>query len=86
MGWWRFIRAVLRGEHKLAPTTWVAAVVTVIYTISPLDFLPEWFLGPLGLVDDLGLWAVFLALAGREKSRYEVAVHGGEFVKATRLD
>ena len=46
MSWWNFIKAVFRGEHKLAPTTWIAAVVTVIYTISPLDFIPELFLGP----------------------------------------
>ena len=85
MGWWTFTKAVFRGEHKLAPTTWIAAVATVIYTISPLDFIPELFLGPLGLVDDLGVWAVFLSLAAREKSRFEVAKHGGEYVKATRL-
>ena len=85
MSWWNFIKAVFRREHKLAPTTWIAAVVTVIYTISPIDFIPEFILGPLGLVDDLGLWAVFLSLAAREKSRYEVAVHGGEYVKATRV-
>jgi len=85
MGWWNFIKAVLHGEHKLATTTWIAAVVTVIYTISPIDFIPELFLGPLGLADDLGLWALLLSLAAREKSRYEVAVHGGEYVKATRV-
>jgi len=85
MSWWNFVRAVFKGEHKLAPLTWVTAVVTVIYTLSPLDFIPELFLGPLGLADDLGLWAVLIGLAAREKSRYEVAVHGGEYVKATRL-
>ena len=85
MSWWNFIRAVFKGEHKLAPLTWVTAVVTVIYTLSPLDFIPELFLGPLGLADDLGLWAVLIGLAAREKSRYEVAVYGAEHVKATRL-
>jgi len=86
MSWWKFIKAVFRREHKLAPTTWIAAVVTVIYTISPIDLIPELFLGPLGLIDDLGVWALLLSLAAREKSRYEVAVHGAEYVKATRLD
>ncbi|MGC4175888.1 YkvA family protein [Demequina sp.] len=85
MSWWNFTKAVFHGEHKLAPMTWVAAVATVVYTISPLDFIPELFLGPLGLADDLGLWAVLIALAAKEKSRYEVSVHGGEYVKATRL-
>lgn len=86
MSWWSFIKAVFRGEHKLAPTTWIMAVITVIYTISPVDFIPEIFLGPLGLIDDLGMWAALLALAAREKSRFEVAAYGGEYVKATRVD
>jgi len=84
MSWWNFVRAVFRKEHKLAPMTWVAAVFTVIYTISPIDFIPDMF--PIvGQLDDLGLWGVLLLIAAREKSRYEVAVHGGEYVKATRV-
>jgi uncharacterized membrane protein YkvA (DUF1232 family) len=34
----------------------------VIYVLSPLDLLPEMFLGPIGLLDDLGV----LAWAARE--------------------
>jgi uncharacterized membrane protein YkvA (DUF1232 family) len=29
------------------------SVVSVIYFVSPIDFLPEVFLGPLGLIDDI---------------------------------
>lgn len=85
MGWLNFIKAVFRREHKLATSTWVMAVVTVVYTVSPIDFIPDVFL-PLGLADDLGMWAILFGLAVKEKSRYEVEVHGGEYVKATRLD
>ncbi|MCR6711964.1 MAG: YkvA family protein [Demequina sp.] len=85
MSWWSFIKAVFHGEHKLAPMTWFMAVVTVIYTVSPIDLIPEIVLGPLGLADDLGMWAILFGLAVKEKSRFEVAVHGGEYVKATRL-
>jgi len=86
MSWFSFIKAVFRGEHKLSTSTWVMAVVTVIYTISPIDLIPEIVLGPLGLADDLGMWAILFGLAVKEKSRYETFVHGGEYVKATRLD
>ena len=86
MSWWSFIKAVFHGQHKLAPMTWVMAVVTVVYTLSPIDLIPEIILGPLGLADDLGMWAILIGLAAKEKSRFEVSVHGGEYVKATRLD
>ena len=85
MSWWTFIKAVYRGKHKMAPMTWVTAVFTVLYTISPIDFIPD-IIPIVGLLDDLGLWGILLSLAAREKSRYEVAVHGGEYVKATRVN
>ena len=84
MSWLNFIKAVFRREHRLAPTTWVMAIVTVLYTVWPIDFIPD-FVPIVGQLDDLGLWGVLLALAAREKSRFEVATHGGEYVKATRL-
>ena len=85
MSWWSFIKAVFHGEHKLAPMTWFMAIGTVIYTISPIDFIPD-VIPILGQLDDLGMWGILIALAAKEKSRYEVSVHGGEYVKATRLD
>jgi len=84
MSWMEFSKAVVHGDHKLAPTTWFMGVVTVIYTISPIDFIPEILLGPLGLADDLGMWALLFALAAREKSRWEVA-NAPETVHAERL-
>jgi uncharacterized membrane protein YkvA (DUF1232 family) len=33
---------------------WLFAIFCAIYCISPIDFLPEAFLGPFGLVDDVG--------------------------------
>lgn len=33
---------------------WVFAIFCAIYCLSPIDVLPEAFLGPFGLVDDLG--------------------------------
>ena len=85
MSWWSFTKAVFRGEHKLAPTTWLMGAFTVVYTISPIDLIPELLLPIIGYIDDLGVWGVFLALAAREKSRWEVA-NAPQTVHAERLD
>lgn len=39
----------------------IAAIIAVLYVVSPLDLLPEWVLGPLGFLDDLGVvaWAIW---------------------------
>lgn len=43
---------------------WVMAIFCGIYCISPIDIVPEAFLGPFGLVDDLGAVAAGLAAVG----------------------
>jgi hypothetical protein len=40
---------------------WAMAVICAIYAISPIDIVPEAFLGPFGLIDDIG--AVVMAIA-----------------------
>lgn len=35
-------------------------IASLIYILSPLDFIPEFLLGPLGLIDDFGLVVVLL--------------------------
>jgi uncharacterized membrane protein YkvA (DUF1232 family) len=37
---------------------WAVVALCVAYGLSPIDLIPEAFLGPLGLVDDLGALAV----------------------------
>jgi uncharacterized membrane protein YkvA (DUF1232 family) len=46
-----------RYDGKLRVALMTAAM---IYIVSPIDFIPEAFLGPLGLIDDAGV-AVWLA-------------------------
>lgn len=68
--WFRFLKAITRREHRVAPTTWVAAVAAVVYTVVPIDLIPELVLGPLGFADDVGVWAVFAVLFAREQRRW----------------
>ena len=72
--WWSFLKAVRSGEHRVAPMTWVAAAGALLYGLWPVDLIPELVLGPLGLVDDAGVWGILLVLVTREKQRYEARV------------
>lgn len=53
--------AAPRKRRGLSATEWVALVVAVVYILSPVDFIPEVLLGPLGLTDDV----VALALVAK---------------------
>lgn len=68
--WWRFLKAVKERQHRVAPTTWVAAIAALIYTFVPIDLIPELVLGPLGFVDDIGIWGIFAVLFAREQRRW----------------
>jgi uncharacterized membrane protein YkvA (DUF1232 family) len=67
----KFLQAIKRREHRLAPTTVVAGIAAVVYAISPIDAIPEFVLGPLGLTDDLGVWAILAVLVAREHRRWQ---------------
>lgn len=75
--WWKFIQAVKNGEHRIAPMTWIAGLGAVIYTLVPIDLIPELLLGPLGFVDDAGIWAFLLVLVTREKQQWEAQLKNG---------
>lgn len=75
--WWKFFRAILKGEWKLSPVSWFAAIGTIIYIVSPIDVIPEFFLPFIGYIDDLGLWGVMAVLAAREKSEWEASLSDG---------
>ncbi len=75
--WWRFLRAILKGKWKLSPISWVAAIGTLIYVVSPIDVIPELFLPFIGYIDDLGLMGVMSILAAREKGQWEASLRDG---------
>jgi uncharacterized membrane protein YkvA (DUF1232 family) len=72
--WWRFLRAIKRREHRVAPTTWVVAIAAVVYTFAPIDLIPELLLGPLGFADDIGVWGTFAVLFAREQHRWQAGL------------
>ena len=72
--WGKFLKAVLTGKHRLSSSSVVAAIVTVLYTVWPFDLFPEFPLGPIGLIDDLGLWGVLVAIMRWELGRFEKGV------------
>ena len=74
--WGRFIKAVLKGEWKISPLSWLAVVGTIIYVVSPIDFIPD-VIPFVGVIDDVGLWGVMSILAAREKLRWDTSLRDG---------
>ena len=68
--WWSFLKAVRKRQHRVAPTTWIAGIAAVVYALAPIDLIPEIVLGPLGFVDDIGLWGILAILFAREQRRW----------------
>lgn len=81
--WWRFLKAVKNRQHRLAPTTWVAAIAATVYTFAPIDLIPELVLGPLGFVDDVGLWSILAILFAREQRRWLIGLEAKRLTPAT---
>jgi len=74
--WGRFLKAVLKGEWKISPLSWLAVAGTIIYVVSPIDAIPD-VIPFVGVIDDVGLWGVMSILAAREKSRWASSLREG---------
>jgi uncharacterized membrane protein YkvA (DUF1232 family) len=72
--WWNFLGAIRRREYRVSAKTWVVALAATVYTFVPIDLIPELVLGPLGFVDDLGVWGIFAVLFAREKQRWQAGL------------
>lgn len=42
-------------DPRVSITSKLIPILTLAYILSPLDFLPELFVGPVGIIDDLTL-------------------------------
>jgi len=59
------------------PFQWWVTILGLAYIISPLDFMPEIVLGPIGLVDDVLVLILIIAswiLAGASNALYDYAL------------
>lgn len=53
---------VLAGRwHGISRFRALASILALVYVVSPVDFIPEIFLGPFGLADDFALAAFGVA-------------------------
>lgn len=74
--WGKFFKAVLKGQWKISPLSWLAVAGAIIYIVSPIDAIPD-VIPFVGVVDDVGLWGVMSILAAREKSHWEASLRDG---------
>ncbi|MEP7103514.1 MAG: DUF1232 domain-containing protein [Candidatus Dojkabacteria bacterium] len=67
---------------KFIKENWIL-ILSLIYIISPIDFIPEALLGPIGIIDDLFLILVLLAFQAykiisdtysKRKSKYKEVI------------
>jgi uncharacterized membrane protein YkvA (DUF1232 family) len=58
-----------RGRFGIGHGWWV--VICLVYIVSPFDFVPEFLLGPIGLIDDAGIaaFAITNLVRWREQRR-----------------
>lgn len=67
----RLIRAYLRGDFKMAWSEAGIIVAALAYLVVPLDALPEAFLGPAGLPDDIAVIAAAISALGAVITRFK---------------
>lgn len=86
MGWTAFFKAVRRGEFKIGPLSWATLICALLLAVSPVDFMPEALLGPLGLADDAGYLVVAFTTLMREKSRFDAEIAHRAAAEADIID
>lgn len=51
------IKDGLEGKYPIPKRTIFMIIANILYIVSPIDVLPEILLGPIGYIDDVGVWA-----------------------------
>lgn len=65
----RWFKAWRNGRYPIPWKTIALAAVTLVYVVSPVDFLPE-YIPFLGVVDDIVLLGLFIRSVRNEVSRF----------------
>jgi uncharacterized membrane protein YkvA (DUF1232 family) len=60
-------------DYKTGAGKIAGMIIAVVYILSPVDFIPEILLGPLGIVDDMGALTWLAVAAGQEYTRHRQA-------------
>ncbi|MBN1572493.1 MAG: DUF1232 domain-containing protein [Deltaproteobacteria bacterium] len=70
---WRSLKGLIKDKgYKIPLIRKILYVLSVIYVISPIDFIPAFLLPvPVGVIDDIGVLAFFLMLILYEIDQYE---------------
>lgn len=61
----RMIKSIITGVYPLRKSMKWAVILSLIYIISPLDFIPDW-IPLLGIFDDLSLLTIILSKLTQE--------------------
>jgi uncharacterized membrane protein YkvA (DUF1232 family) len=67
----------LMWRYRIPPRGLVAMGAAALYLISPIDLLPEAILGPLGLVDDVGVVAAAVLFTYKLVKARRILAEGG---------
>ena len=69
---WRSLMGLIRDKgYKIPLVRKILYIASLLYIISPIDFIPELLVPPFGLIDDIGALAFFLMLILYEIDQYE---------------
>ena len=61
----RMIKSSFRGEYKINKSSVIIPILIFIYMLSPLDFIPF-----IGILDDLGLFAIAVSKLTKELDNF----------------
>lgn len=64
-------------RYRIPPRGLIAMGGAAIYLISPIDFVPEAVLGPLGLVDDAGVTVAAVLFVYKLVKAHRILSEGG---------
>lgn len=65
----RMILSIINGNYKTKKRNFILAFITIIYVLSPIDFIPDFILG-LGLLDDVALILFALSRISKEIDKF----------------
>lgn len=66
----RMVNDIVRGVYKPNWKNIILPILALIYIVSPLDFIPAFVFGPIGLLDDFGILMFGLKFLNKEIEKY----------------